>query len=213
MGAASLLLRAGLAHTGGRLVYALDDAYIHMAVARNLAQHGVWGVTPYAFTSSTSSLAWPLLLALADLLVGVRDATPLILNLMFAAVSVLLADRLLRGASPALRATALIAFVFFTPLPTLVLAGMEHTLQLAAVLWLLDRVRAAAEEASPRGRTFAFLAAASALAAAARYESLFLIAPAAILLWLDGRRRAAVVAAASGVIPLVAYGAVSVAHD
>ena len=212
MGAASLLLRAGLAHTGGRLVYALDDAYIHMAVARNLAQHGVWGVTPYAFTSSTSSLAWPLLLALADLLVGVRDATPLILNLMFAAVSVLLADRLLRGASPALRATALIAFVFFTPLPTLVLAGMEHTLQLAAVLWLLDRVRAAEEEASPGGRTLASLAAASVLAAAARYESLFMIAPAAILLWLDGRRRAAVVAAASGVLPLAAYGAVSLAH-
>jgi len=211
-GAAFLLLRAGLAHTGGRLVYALDDAYIHMAVARSMAQHGVWGVTPYAFTSSTSSLAWPLLLALADLLVGVRDTTPLILNLVFAAVSVLLADRLLRGASLALRATALIAFVFFTPLPTLVLAGMEHTLQIAAVLWLLDRVRAAAEEASPGGRTLASLAAASALAAAARYESLFLIAPAAILLWRDGRRRAAVVAAASGLLPLAAYGAVSVAH-
>ncbi|HEU0109005.1 MAG TPA: hypothetical protein VFT38_22670, partial [Vicinamibacteria bacterium] len=100
-------------------MYALDDAYIHMAVARSMAQHGVWGVTPYAFTSSTSSLAWPLLLALADLLVGVRDATPLILSLMFAAVSVLLADRLLRGAPSLLRATALIAFVFFTPLPTL----------------------------------------------------------------------------------------------
>jgi hypothetical protein len=211
-GAALLLLRAGLGHTGGRLVYALDDAYIHMAVARSLAQHGVWGVTPYAFTSSTSSLAWPLLLALADLLVGVRDATPLFLNLMFAAVSVLLADRLLRGASPALRATALIAFVFFTPLPTLVLAGMEHTVQIAAVLWLLDRVRAAEEEASLRGRTLGSLAAASALAATARYESLFLIAPAALLLWLDGRRRAAVVAAVAGVLPLALYGAVAVAH-
>jgi len=212
-GAALLLLRAGLAHTGGRLVYALDDAYIHMAVARSLAQHGVWGVTPYAFTSSTSSLAWPLLLALGDLLVGVRDATPLILNLIFAAVSVLLADRLLCGASPALRATALIAFVFFTPLPTLVLAGMEHTLQIAAVLWLLDRVRAEGEEeAGRRGRTLGSLAAASGLAAAARYESLFLIAPAAILLWRDGRRRAAVVAAVAGALPLAVYGAVSVAH-
>ena len=65
-------------------MYALDDAYIHMAVARSLARHGVWGVTPYAFTSSTSSLAWPLLLALADLVVGVRAATPLVLNLAFA---------------------------------------------------------------------------------------------------------------------------------
>jgi hypothetical protein len=211
-GAALLLLRAALVHTGGRLVYALDDAYIHMAVARSLARHGVWGVTPYAFTSSTSSLAWPLMLALCDLLVGVREATPLVLNLLFATVSILLADRLLRGAPLGLRAAALIALVFFTPLPTLVLSGMEHTLQIAAVFWLLDRVRAAEEDGVETGRALTSLAAASALAAAARYESLFLIAPAAVLLWHDGRRRTAIVAAAAAVLPLAVYGAVSVAH-
>ena len=211
-GAVALLLRASLVHTGGRLVYALDDAYIHMAVARSLARDGVWGVTPYAFTSSTSSLAWPLLLALADLAVGVREATPLVLNLVFAAVSIVLADRLLRGAPLGLRAVALIALVFLTPLPTLVLSGMEHTLHIAAVLWLLDRVRAAEEDGVETGRALTALGAASAFAAAARYESLFLIAPAAILLWRGRRRRAAVVAVAAAVLPLAVYAAVSVAH-
>ena len=211
-GAALLLLRAALVHTGGRLVYALDDAYIHMAVARSLARHGVWGVTPYAFTSSTSSLAWPLLLALSDLVVGVREATPLVLNLVFAVVAILLADRLLRGAPLGLRAVALIALVFFTPLPTLVLSGMEHTLQIAAVFWLLDRVRAAEADGAGTRRTLVSLGAAAALAAAARYESLFLIAPAAVLLWLDRRRRAALVAVVAAIVPLAVYGAVSVAH-
>jgi hypothetical protein len=210
--AAFLLLRAALVHTGGRLVYALDDAYIHMAVARSLARDGVWGVTPYAFTSSTSSLAWPLLLALADLVVGVREATPLVLNLVFAAGSIVLADRLLAGAPALWRAPALVAVVFFTPLPTLVLAGMEHTLQIAAVFWLLDRVRAAEEGEAETGRALASLGAASAFAAAARYESLFLIAPAGVLLWVDGRRRAAIVTVVAAVLPLVVYGAVSVAH-
>jgi len=193
-------------------VYALDDAYIHMAVARSLARHGVWGVTPYAFTSSTSSLAWPLLLALSDLLVGVREATPLVLNLLFAAVAIVLADRLLGGVPPGGRAAALVALVFVTPLPTLVLSGMEHTLQIAAVFWLLDRVRAAEEAGVETGRTLTLLGAASAFAAAARYESLFLIAPAAVLLWLDRRRRAAFVAVVAAVFPLAVYGAVSVAH-
>ena len=209
----ALLLRAALAHTGGRLVYALDDAYIHMALGRSLAQHGVWGVTPYGFTSSTSSLAWPLLLAAADLVVGVRDATPLVLSLLAAAAAVLMADGLLGSAPAALRLCALVALVFLTPLPTLVLAGMEHTLHIAAAFWLLARVRAAgeAEGAVPWAR-LAGLAAASALCTATRYESLFLLGPAVAVLALDGRRRAALVAAAAGLAPVAAYGAVSIAH-
>jgi len=34
---------AATARTGGRLVYPLDDPYIHMAMAKNLSLHGVWG--------------------------------------------------------------------------------------------------------------------------------------------------------------------------
>ena len=41
--------------TGATLVYGLDDAYIHMAIAKNLARHGVWGVTPFHFASASSS--------------------------------------------------------------------------------------------------------------------------------------------------------------
>ena len=135
------------------------------------------------------------------------------LNLAFAAAAILLGDRLLRGAGPALRAGALIAFVLLTPLPILVLAGMEHTLQIAAVLWLLDRVRAADEDAPrPGAVVLASLAGAAALATGARYESLFLVVPAVVVLALDGRWRAAVAAAIGGLVPVVLYGAVSMAR-
>jgi hypothetical protein len=204
-----LLLRAARGHTDGTLVYALDDAYIHMAVARSLAQHGVWGVTRYAFTACTSSLVWPLILAGGDLLLGVRDTTPLVFNGLAAVVAVLVADRLLRGAAEGARLLALVALVLLTPLPTLVMAGMEHTLHIAAIFWLLDRFRAA-EEGPPSRAAAVTLGVAAALATAARYESLFLLAPAVLVLAIDGRRAAAMAAAVGGLLPPASFAAVAV---
>src|SRR6476469_7310825 len=75
--------QASLGLTGGELTYPLDDAFIHMALAKNLAEHGVWGVTPYGFTSPVSSLAWPVLIAMVDLIAGVHLWTPFWLNMVF----------------------------------------------------------------------------------------------------------------------------------
>ncbi|MCR4400347.1 MAG: hypothetical protein NUV35_05650, partial [Syntrophomonadaceae bacterium] len=68
----------------GMLVYALDDAYIHMAVAKNLILHHVWGVTAGHFSSSTSSLLWPSLLAALFAIFGINDSIPLVLNAILA---------------------------------------------------------------------------------------------------------------------------------
>ena len=59
--------------SGHHLVYPLDDTYITMAMAKHFAQHGVWGVTPFAFTSATSTPLYVLLLSAAYCLAGVAD--------------------------------------------------------------------------------------------------------------------------------------------
>lgn len=65
---------------GGHYVYALDDAYIGAAMAKNLALYGVWGATSHAFTSSTSTPLWLLLLAGANWLFGGSHWTPQMLS-------------------------------------------------------------------------------------------------------------------------------------
>ena len=45
----------------GHFVYPLDDAYIHLALAEQLA-HGQYGTNPGEFSSPSSSLLWPFLL-------------------------------------------------------------------------------------------------------------------------------------------------------
>lgn len=68
----------------GDFAYALDDAYIHLSMARSLADHGVFGVTRYAFSASSSSPLWVLLLAGFWRGGLTLDVIPLLLNLLAA---------------------------------------------------------------------------------------------------------------------------------
>jgi len=45
-------------HTNGAFVYPLDDTFIHMALAKNLAYYGNWGMDRYAFASASSSVLY-----------------------------------------------------------------------------------------------------------------------------------------------------------
>ena len=47
----AVLLATSLAKTGGTFVYAQDDPYIHLTMARTLADSGVWGIRPDAFAA------------------------------------------------------------------------------------------------------------------------------------------------------------------
>src|SRR5262245_424623 len=71
--------------SGGHIVYASDDAYIHMTIARTLARH-VWGINAGGFASASSSLLWILILAACDRLFGVHEAASLLINLLASVV-------------------------------------------------------------------------------------------------------------------------------
>lgn len=207
----ALLFVLSLRACEGRQVYALDDAYIHLELARNLTLHGSWGLEPGVFAGVSSSLFWPLLLAPAFLFPDYSHLAPLLLNIIFASLLLAFFDRGLRGAgaSAPRRYMALLVLIFLAPLPSLVFSGMEHLLQALLALLLLNLVveDLRREDERPlliiRGVTLALCA---CLLTATRFEGLFLTLPLALLFLIRGRPWRALELAAASMLPLVVYG-------
>src|SRR5215813_7565198 len=69
--------------TDGTFTYALDDPYIHLAMARTLARDGVWGLSAHEFVPASSAPLWTALLGVSARLFGAHFITPLVLDLFF----------------------------------------------------------------------------------------------------------------------------------
>jgi len=198
------------------LVYALDDAYIHMSMARNFAEYGVWGVTPFEFSSSSSSLLWTLLLALIYWLIGSNEWIPLILNLFFATLVIILGFIILNRflVARVYQFLALLALIFLPPLPALIFSGMEHCLQIFLVILFVDLSGLVLY----RGRSKRYIAleigwlGTASLLVMVRYESLFIIGIVWFLTLLRRRWWQAVLLALLTSFPVLAYGVKSITN-
>jgi hypothetical protein len=194
--------------TDGYFAYPLDDTYIEIATARNLVLFHTWGVTSHGFSSSCSSLVWPVLLAIVNRVVGVSELTPLVLNLVVASALCVVVYLLLKKASLTRLELffALVALIFFTPLPTLILAGQEHILHsLATILFLYLAAQVFDEEERHSFKDLSLIATAPILTSA-RYEGLFLLSVVCALLFLKKRFAFSLGLLAAGLLPIVVYG-------
>jgi hypothetical protein len=211
-------LRAALRWTDGRLIYALDDAYIHMAVAKTLATHGIWGCTPFHFSSSSSSLLWTFGLGVAYRVFGVHDAIPLVLNIAFAIGTLVVANVSLArlSAPPLLRASALVGIVVAFPLAGMVLIGMEHILHLLLTIGFaavaVEALTSPSESPRVRRRRTVALCVLGALLGASRYEGFFLIGLVCLAFLVRRQILRAVSTAVAALLPVAAFGAISVAN-
>ncbi|MCP4548844.1 MAG: hypothetical protein GY835_20515 [bacterium] len=167
----------------GSQVYTLDDAYIHLSLARNLAHNGSWGLEANSFDSVSSSLLWPILLSPGYLPHGLESLTPLLLNIILATMLIMLFDRGLRdvGLGSVHRYLLLLILIFLAPLPALVFSGMEHILQALLALLLLylflDDYRRDGDDAILRGMRRVAILFCAFLLTATRLEGLFLVLP------------------------------------
>lgn len=232
-----LMAAVNIARSGG-FAYNLDDPYIHLAIARNWADYGIWGVTRYEWGSSTSSLLWTGLLGvLIKLGIPGREWIPFGLNLLFGTAILVVVWRWWRGNFPAnngmvtvqinrrtwhlsqgtvakwVAFLSLCFFLFAVPIPGQVQNGMEHLLQILLTLLVMFQTGRVVARATP-GWTKAewILLLLIPLMTMSRYENLFMVA--AVMLVLLWKRRWGLAVAVGGVafLPLVLYGWISVQH-
>ena len=197
---------------GGAFIYPLDDTYIHMAMAKNLANHGVWSIRPHGFTSSSSSPLWTLTLAVFFRIFGINDYIPLLLNIAFGfsllIVFYLILNRWVQGQWRQI--LFLLGLIFIVPLHVLILSGMEHTLHnLLSLLFFFFATQLLTNDHVKRGKYIALLFIAPLLTSS-RYEGLFMVFVFCLLLLAEKKISPALSIGAISLIPLVFYGWISI---
>jgi len=207
-----VLYVAILEMNSGRMIYTIDDVYIHLAISRNLNEFSVFGVTRYEFSSSSSSPFWNLIISAGFLLVGVNDMLPLALNAILSSIAVVTVYVLLKesGTSPRCITGVLLSFVFFTSLPGLVFTGMEHILHIILSLIFVVLSSRILSGDVRFGRESFFLFIVTPFVSAIRFETIFIAIPVVLLFLMKRDWTHALIVLGMTAVPWVAYGIVSV---
>ena len=114
----------------GKITYSFDDGYIHMAYDKNIVNHGIWGVSKYESSATTSSLLWTIILSTFYNIFGVYEYTPLILNTFFLFTMLysifLFSKKFMKD--KLLILSMLLMTLFCSKLLLIYMSGMEHIL-------------------------------------------------------------------------------------
>jgi hypothetical protein len=208
-----LIERSVLQYTGGVFIYPYDDTFIHMEIAKHLATEGVWGINNGEFGSASSSLLYTIVLTVARF-ISSSVTVPFIINCLAGLMLVFFAHRWLskQQVRSFVQIIILSAAVLLTPLATLIISGMEHTLQTLLVFififqfadWLERYVNGSEKRLNP---SIILLA---VLVATIRYESLFIIGMACLLLFVHKKFKAGILLGSAALLPIVLFGLYSV---
>lgn len=117
--------------TDGNYIYLMDDAYIHLAMAKNFALYDVWGMTRYQFSSTSSSPLFTYILSVLIQIFGNNDQIPLYFNIIFSVgILYILSEYYAEIFNDVKKTVLAVLFTtFFIVLPLNILSGMEHVFQ------------------------------------------------------------------------------------
>ena len=195
-----------LRFNNGHFVYTLDDAYIHLSLAENIAQ-GTYGVNLGEPSAPASSIIWPFILVPFSKF-PFAYLVPLIINLFSAIGTIIICSKIILLIFEKLLSRKLLPFcilisVLVIPafnLIALAFTGMENSLQVFMTSLLLFGLFQIAGNKKP-GWWF-YLA--IIIAPLVRFENLALSIP-ALIFTFKLNRRASILSAILIIIPIVGF--------
>ncbi len=204
LGIFAALFAAGFWLTDGAFIYPLDDTYIHLSMAEQIAAGG-YGINPNEFASADSSIIYPLLLTPFS---GTwfHVFMPLVLNVFALALALVLMAKIIAESGLARARGFSIVIAIFTPVALnfqgLALLGMEHMLHVDTVLMaLLGLMRW-----QKTGRLNGLLIAAILLGPLLRFEGLGLSLLLSVVVFWRGHKLSGVGLALGALLPVIAFG-------
>ncbi|MFP4460160.1 MAG: hypothetical protein ACLFSQ_11305, partial [Candidatus Zixiibacteriota bacterium] len=201
--------------TDGEFVYTLDDAYIHMAISKNLVQNGQWSTLPGEFNSAASSIIYPLLLSGLFAIFGINTLLPLLVNMLFSVILILFVYYIAKreNLSNWNFVFTSLAIIIFTPLTLIISQGMENMIQIfVSLAFLYFSSLILSYDRSYRSRDlFAFYMLAP-LVTFARYEGMFLVFAVFVLMMIRKKRLPAILMAVLAALPIVIFGIISISN-
>jgi hypothetical protein len=115
------------------LTYTLDDPYIHLTLGKNIWA-GHYGINPKEFSSPSSSILFPFLLAPFSIF-SFYEYIPLAINIICLLLTINLFDRIFSYYSYLKRKIFIFSLLFFSNLFGLVFTGLEHNLLILLIVY------------------------------------------------------------------------------
>ena len=191
--------------------YPLDDTYIHLALSKNLTNFGVWGVTAFEFSSSSSSLLFTLIITLFNFIIPLGVYIPLLINLFAGVFLLYVLMKISINEQFNIKTYYLLSItsIFLLPLIALTISGMEHILHISFALILVYYFSCLIQKTKISLKEYIFIVATASISLSLRYETLFLLFAIGIILLIKKRFKDILIITILPLIPIVIFGLIS----
>lgn len=198
--------------SGRQFVYPIDDAYIHLAIAKHFGESGFWSVNLNSFDSASSSILYTLILSALIHIFGDNVYYPVIVNIMAGYVATYWIYRFFWDfySEKELR-LGLILFLPVSLLYMMVILGMEQTLHMMLSVMAVYFIKKNFNSHFQR-RDFAKLLITVFFLGMVRFESMFFVFWLSIILIIAKKFEEMLLILLVGLAPMVIFGLISIAN-